>query len=777
MITISNGETAIDGVAAVPALPALRSLVRVPLTIVSLICILILCASPSRTLAQSKHQTRAPHQAPTHAIQLHGTVQITVLLIPGLRADDITEDRLPALCSLIREGQSGWMVCRAARPSDPDQLRPDGREPTDALVLSLGSGARARVGPEADGLVSPTPHALHVLPYPPPGSLEALKKANSALGYTVPIGALGSMLHAVGMRTAVFGNMDSDRPDRSVYLFAMDGNGLVDDAASRLSKILSADCSPFGIASHNAKILDGYDKASDTDSTRVIACGELYRADRYEPLSLPAIAAQHRTAALASVNRMCEEISSRVRTGNTTKGRRERLVVLSPAPADSTISSQDRLAPIVLWGFEIEPGTITSASTRRQGLVVNADLLATVAHWLQQPLPAGATGRAITSTAYTRDYDATQVLNREYIELVGVSDLQNALGGLPTVQLLLVLIGVLGVYLQPLRWSSRLSAVAMVSLPLAMLLPAIWIHTGVISGALCLVSLTLVSIIVSVKAGSSRTAKAVSGMLIGAILLDLLTGSHVLQHAWMSYSATDGSRFYGIGNEYMGAAIGALCLLYPAFTRASNQTSDLKPMSKSARFGGHGAYFALASTTLIVMVLPFAGAKVGALPSEGVPLVVMLLLSRNRRIVPRNLVVAVVGLAAVFALMVAIDSHGGQSHLIRTLTGSGGDPLQTVILRKWRMEAHLLVHSPWTATMLTAACALAALRPRLRSTSQERNRMSNTVLWGVVSGAIACLICNDAGVLAATLVLLYGCAWALIEVTEGLPIVSAATTN
>src|SRR5207247_306736 len=78
---------------------------------------------------------------------------------------------------------------------------------------------------------------------------------------------------------------------------------------------------------------------------------------------------------------------------NTTDVHRPtRLFLLAPGPSAST-ELLDRLAPILLWGDGVTPGLLTSASTRYPSLVLNTDLLASVADFLHQPLPPGAVGR------------------------------------------------------------------------------------------------------------------------------------------------------------------------------------------------------------------------------------------------------------------------------------------------------------------------------------------------------------------------------------------------
>jgi len=702
--------------------------------------------------------------------------RITILLIPGLRADDIEIAKLPALVKLVESGESGWMVCRGAKPADPDQLRTDGREPIDSLMLSLGCGGRARCGPEADGIVAPTPHNLHVLPYPPPGSIDALKKANLGLGYTLHIGALGDIAHTAGLTTAAIGNMDAERPDRSLYLMVMDSRGIVDDAGPRLGKVLSDDTAPFGITSNVEATIAAYDGIAARDHVRLIAAGDLYRADRYEGLCLPGVASIHRANALTRINRLIEQISARIAAENAA-GIVSRLIVTSPGPANSTTNPHDTLAPIVLWGGGVFVGSVTSLSTHRPGLVANTDVLATVAAWFRQPLPAGATGRPIVAGPRSSSQTDVNRLRFEHDSLVNTATLQNILGGLPTVQVALLVLGFAAARWRPdsaLSISLRGAIGAVIaSLPLGMLiLPTLHPASPLIASLYLLVFELICS---GTALRRPQTAAPIvatlSGALVGLICLDLATGCRLLQSAWMSYSAADGARFYGIGNEYMGAAIGAMIVLFPRFAGVTNPSESGAAGShlpggsmniaavRTGRGAGRKLYYLGFTVMILLMAAPFAGAKAGSVPSAGAAGAALLLIDRRGRIAAKDLFMAASVLLLILASAVFLDSRGSQSHLIRSLTGSGGDEISVVIRRKLAMELHLVLHSPWMVTLAAAAWVLAAQGRRIMKCRDPMT--ARAVLAGLWCGAAACLIFNDAGVLAAAMVLLFGCAWAL----------------
>jgi len=103
-----------------------------------------------------------------------------------------------------------------------------------------------------------------------------------------------------------------------------------------------------------------------------------------------------------------------------------------------------------------------------------------------------------------------------------------------------------------------------------------------------------------------------------------------------------GARFYGIGNEYMGAVIGACCILLAApFTQTLEQcvsgvsgvqaflrkTQHPTPNTylRSAPFS-FSSQFCFFITAILIMGAPSLGAKVGAVPSAGAALGMALLI-------------------------------------------------------------------------------------------------------------------------------------------------------
>lgn len=105
-----------------------------------------------------------------------------VLLIgaPGLRWEDVSTDRTPALTRLAAAGSTGVLSVRSANP---------GTCPADGWLMA-GAGNRARAGPASN---SPCPDAG-----PGPGALGGIAADNARLRHDAEIGALASLVTAAG---------------------------------------------------------------------------------------------------------------------------------------------------------------------------------------------------------------------------------------------------------------------------------------------------------------------------------------------------------------------------------------------------------------------------------------------------------------------------------------------------------------------------------------------------------------------------------------------------
>ena len=102
--------------------------------------------------------------------------------------------------------------------------------------------------------------------------------------------------------------------------------------------------------------------------------------------------------------------------------------------------------------------------------------------------------------------------------------------------------------------------------PLLLLVPLIFLTGALFSNGLLSFSavcggLFLTVYVLNKRFLLSRLSLVLLALIAGSLLIDMLTGSHLMQRNLLGYSAIEGARYYGIGNEAMGVLIGALLVL------------------------------------------------------------------------------------------------------------------------------------------------------------------------------------------------------------------------
>lgn len=679
------------------------------------------------------------------------------MAVPGLTAEDLARPEMISVRSLLQDGAFGWMVCRAAASPLHPAWTPEGRDSLPSLLLTLSSGSRALSPPLADphlGRGRGMPNAPHLPP----------DNAHAGLDHAVSAGAIATLVHVSGQKTAALSDCVNSAETAETRLMVGDASGHIDYAGDGLFCTQHDSNAPYGVSLNVNSQLQLYRRLPEGVNLVGVLIHDLNRVDDDAPLCLPSASSSQRKAALNRLNRLLEGLLHEFKADRPGSQGGVRLVLLSPDPARSA-DRTDRLSPILLWGSGVASGLLTTGSTQRTGLVVNTDLLASIAAWLAAPLPPSAVGRPFRSTPLpSGEPPSPRQWNRIRSQILSTARLQDRYGGLPTVQMALTLVGV-----ACLRWRKLVVLVpaistAMVALPLGMLiLPPLCSGSVPLAGLLlgfCVLTLAFAAFFLARRdlARASTLVASLCGLLVLLLLIDLLSGMHLLRDAWMSYSVVEGARYYGIGNEYMGTLIGAGCVLMPALAgRLKGRRITLI------------ALIALYGLLIVAMTLPSLGAKVGALPSAGIAFGVALLVFARGRLRVRDVIAMLVIGAALLLLLVCLDlgrAASDQSHLARAFAGAGGGAIASIAVRKLLLEGRLIMHSPWSLTLLASVGALLSFR------KPEANTAEQAAWYGLSSGAIACLLCNDSGLTAASMVLVIGWAYTSSSLPADLPIVT-----
>ncbi|MFC5446872.1 hypothetical protein [Paenibacillus aestuarii] len=281
------------------------------------------------------------------------------------------------------------------------------------------------------------------------------------------------------------------------------------------------------------------------------------------------------------------------------------------------------------------------------------------------------------------------------------------------------------------------------------------------------------------------------------ITLDGSTGAHAMKYSPLSYDPMIGARYYGIGNEYMGVMIGALIL---GVTAALQRRHDREP---ALHGGGQGesaprtlaeletaaaaeappaaakpartVWMAACAAFLLVTVClaaPSLGANAGGALSAAVAFgVAGVLITAGSRWRERRLSRGIALLAALLALgfvalwllnsadspvAAARESHVGRA--FHALRDGRFDQIGHLIERKLRMNVHLLRASAWSKVLITSLLVMAVLVLRPRGRLQLWQHKYPYWMYGFsanMCGAIAALLLNDSGIVAAATLIIF----------------------
>jgi len=693
--------------------------------------------------------------------------KLVLVTIGGARLDQVTARGLPAISRLIRRGAIGVMNAR------PSTVRPEGedmglgRYSTEGGCATIGAGTRAaatidgRQAYSAFETENGRPvRELYTSRYGQgPGSAEVLHLGmnrlwfvNSEARYPVEPGAVGSALHAAGLKTAAIGNSDTPTDlRRETALIAADATGIVDygDVSSRL--VRPDPRAPYGWRTDGARLISAFRRVLPKADFIVVDTGDTSRAASYARHCTERQAARLERRALALADRIIGQIAGSLDLS------RDRIIILSPSPSEQAIEDFDFLPPMIAAGRGIGRGLLTSGSTRRPGIVTNADISATVLGFFGVGQPVSFVGRPVGVVRGT-----VRCLEADNQKIILQMQRQPAMRGLADFLIAYVIFLTGYALWRRGEWPRWVSWAGLV--PVASMLAVLWLpgFTDLgLAGSVAALGGLLAALLVLSWVGLRSPGRALAwlcGAVTLTILADLARDGVLLRDSIMSYTPADGARYYGIGNEHMGSAIGAALVGAGLVLSAAGR---LRPLGT-----------ALLSAVLLAVVaaigLPALGANVGGAMSAVAAAVVGLTLWRGGRIRRAHVIAAALVVLLLPGILLVFDiarSGGAQSHMGRAAhliaTGGTGEIL-TIIERKAAMNLTLIQHSPWSkllgASILGVIALLAAVAPaHLRRIRDDRGIYGGAVAATV--GAFAALALNDSGVVAAATAFIY--VWAV----------------
>ncbi|SFM12531.1 hypothetical protein SAMN03159341_11754 [Paenibacillus sp. 1_12] len=646
-------------------------------------------------------------------------------------------------------------------------------------------------------------------------TIANIRRKNEAIWYHASPGQLGELLRAAKVRLSVWGNMDhasgtdlengnpsaviDKRLRRYAPLLVMDKEGTVADGDVGGNGLLVNADRPYGVATHYSWLLKKW-RGQGSPALTVMELGDLGRLYEERNSYNQAAFGRLKQEIMTELDQFIGELAASVDTfpsGNA------ELWIISPQVNGDALKYKALLAPIVRYKPSSGESLLTSATTRRTGIVSLVDIGPTLLQAYGLATPKEMIGFPMISeampNAFARLLDEVSRMQRVYRLRPSL------LYGLAVYEIVVMLIILIVIMLKSFRtirnkektlW--RILLYSLLLLP-AGLLAMGWLPTASASSTEAVI--LMITFVLCASVGLACAANHPKYMMLGLfwsglivsvlIMYDGLHDAKAMKSSVLGYDAMIGARYYGIGNEFMGVLLGSVLLAITSLAQARRLIRRRKPLGVTppwqhtdGRNGSVQSVQPAAQTTRWHAWLPAAavGAVVTgylAAPALGTNAGGALSAAAGFGALAARLAGwrSWVRLAPALALLLGAALGGlwllnagavtglaadGQSHIGRafgTLEQGRLDVIGATIMRKLEMNGHLIKVSAWSKVLLTGLLVMTVLVLRPRGRFQQWQRRYPYLMHGCaanVIGSIAALLLNDSGIVAAATMIIYG---------------------
>jgi len=700
--------------------------------------------------------------------------KVVLVVINSIGIDDFTAKDTPNLYQLCNEtGAVGLMNARSAGI-------------TNAVnnYLTIGSGVKA-AGGLWGGLAFNTSEEYSLEKagdiyqsrtgiQPPVNGVVNLSIADvsrQSRKYKLDIypGSLGKALKETGLRVGAVGNADTLEEVQEVPPFHREASLIAMDHLGRI---------PFGnvdrtLTSEESQSVGGlktnyYTLFRETKQLLtkvdflVIETGDTARVDESADFLLDWEIPKKKAEALKETDKFIGKLIDEIDFDNSL------LIVLSPTPSKRMQFQGNLLCPIIARGKGINPGVLTSSTTRRHGIIDNTDVAPTVISFLGGEIPFYMSGRPLSGESQS---EATSYLSAQLQQMliktqIRVSVLTTYVTTVTIILLLSLVIILLGEKATRFLKLFQLLLVWAISGPLAMLLSAAFNYSSSSESifAVLVISVALVIISKLFRGNYLFPILFLSLLTCLALVLDTVTGAHLMKRSLLGYCPIIGARFYGIGNEYMGVLIGSsivgLTMLFDIFnlrSRYSLTTVALIFVFIIIVIGyqGFGANIGGTIAAVAAFVITFVGIWQGKISLKHLLLVIV------------AIVVAISVLVLADLVIKAGDSHLGRS--IELIIKGGFGEAVKIIQRKLAMNIKGTRYTSWTRILIATIVVLPILFLRpvgAFARISEKYPLLTPGLIGSAFGAIVAFAFNDTGAAVAATIMVFSVAATLYIIIE-----------
>ena len=695
-----------------------------------LLCVAMLCSS-------------APAGAEGHK-------QVVLVLANRLGQADL--EQLPHLQELAARGAAGLMNVNTggartdanayatmafgvpARMTEAQAVAVNAGEKNPAVAVFGGNAADGTAGDGGAGA-----QGVRV------ATMPKLLREQSKREFAGSIGGIGERLRAHGLQAAVFGS--SDRGEvawRPGALFTTDREGRtpLGDVGARMLK--SSPDHPYGVHTDYKAMWKAYQQVRDKAALTVFDLGDLSRLHEYRGRMTAERLAALRGQELAEMDAFFANVVREVAPN--------RLVIVA-VPQVSTQAAENRewLSQVAEAGGDVQAGTVlTSATTRREGIVSNLDVAPTILHFLGIEQEAGMIGYPLQTTAKVEQAKLDGLYHATVWTYQQRATVLAALGVLAGIGLLAAMAWWWnGVALRSVKWVRGL-LYAVLAMPLCLYVLPLLRPNGLWEVAGGVMALFL--LFVAIPFAALPACRTLAGRLLwlagwttGVVVFDVGQGGTLAKASLLSYDPIVGARYYGIGNEYMGVLVGAAVLLYGTLRQLGRFSARALGWSGVAGGVVMTAFFAS----------PLLGTNTGGALTMAASVALCVAAEKRVRIVPAlgMLAVALGGAVALLFLLnqaAAQPSHiGAATHQV--LAGGMQEALR-ILARKSDMFVRLFTSSIWPTVLLALLGWFASYTHRSHG---RTHGVLRKVIGSLIGGAVVGLCTNDSGIVVVAMMMIF----------------------
>lgn len=572
-----------------------------------------------------------------------------------------------------------------------------------------------------------------------------LKLLNERLNRPVKIGLLGSLLNEHGYKTAIVGNEATslDEISISASLITMNNEGITNYGKVDSSLLTRDFMSPFGLKTDYDALFNAYKEVKNKADFIVIQTGDTYRLNKYMSIS------DERLGQVKA--EMFEEIDGLLGKVLENCNEDTLFMLVVPFPSSEDVAKGRRLTPVIVFNDSLSKGVLTSATTKRDGIITNTDLAAHILSYFQIAKPSVMTGHQMISKSidepldYLKNLNEISVFNYTFRGTV----VKTYIGFIIVV---LLLSFVLMIYFKPYVKLVKPLLIAVLITPTALLILPLFNPWNTVKFVICLISTVTILSLSAFHIFKDNLKIFISTCLLstGIILLDTFLGNPLMRVSILGYDPIVGARFYGIGNEYMGFLLGTTIVGTAALIdKYRDQGKLLKAVS-----------IIIYAIVLITLMLPTLGTNVGGTMAAFIGLGTATLLHLKRKITQKDF--TLLGCLLLIFLLILFIYDGmqpseKQSHIGQTsslIKQNSVFALFQIFGRKLATNYKLIRYSTWTLVLIATIVAQGILFRWPVGILKEIFRNHSYLYFGFISGimgTMAAFIFNDSGVVAAAM--------------------------